>query len=184
MRNKISKLHTDSGDTLEEHQEITNELTRHFSKLLTKPNHERQEDICRVTQRIPSLVNNEHNRSLMQPISMQEVKAAVEQMVEGTSLGSNGFTIDFFLHCWNLLKDEVLELVEESRKNKWILPALNATHLVLIPKEIGASHPGKFHPISLCNVIYKIISKMVANRMKPLLPLLISPEQSGYVEGR
>ena len=55
-------------------------------------------------------------------------------MVDGTSPGPDGFTIDFFHHCWNLLKDEVLELVEESRKKKWILLALNSTHLALIPK--------------------------------------------------
>ena len=134
MRNKIRKIRTDSGDTLEEHQEITNELTWHFSQLLTELNHERQEAIHKVTQCIPSLVNNEHNHSLMKPITMQEVEAIVEQMVDGTSPGPDDFTIDLFHHCWNLLKDEVLELVEESRKKKWILPALNATHLALIPK--------------------------------------------------
>ena len=120
----------------------------------------------------------------MQPITIQEVEAAVEKMVDGTFPGPDGFTIDFFHHCWNLLKEEVMELVEEYRKKKWILPALNATHLALIPKEIGASHPGKFRPISLCNVSYKILSKVVANKLKPLLLLLISPEQSGYVEER
>ena len=83
-----------------------------------------------------------------------------------------------------MLKEEVLDLVEESRQKRWILLALNATHLALTPKEIGAPHPGKFHPISLCNVIYKIISKVVTNRPKILLPLLISLEQFGYVEGR
>ena len=83
-----------------------------------------------------------------------------------------------------MLKEEVLDLVEESRQKRWTMLALNTMHLALIPKEIGASHPGKFRPISLCNVIYKIISKVVVNRLKPLLPLLISSKQSGCVEGR
>ena len=97
-----------------------------------------------MIQHIPPLVNNEHNQSLMQPITMQEVEAAVGQMADGTFLVLDGFTIDFFHHCWNLLKEEVLDLVEESRQKKWILPALNTTHLTLIPKETGASHPAKF----------------------------------------
>ena len=86
-------------------------------------------------------------------------------------------------HCWDILKNEVIDIVEESQKKQWVLPVLNDTHLTLIPKEVGADHLGKFHPISLCKVTYKIISKVVANRLKPLLPLLISPEKYGYVEG-
>ena len=66
----------------------------------------------------------------------------------------------------------------------WLLPSLNATFIALIPKFDQASTPEKFRPIALCNVIYKIISKVIANRLKPLLPILISPEQKGYVEGR
>lgn len=65
----------------------------------------------------------------------------------------------------------------------WILPSLNATFITLVPKLYQAATPEKFRPIALCNVIYKIISKVIANRLKPLLPLLISPEQTGYVEG-
>jgi hypothetical protein len=82
------------------------------------------------------------------------------------------------------LKQDVLEIVEESRNRQWVLPALNATFLTLIPKEENVASPSKYQPISLCNVIYKIITKVIANRLKPLLPLLISPEQTGYVEGR
>lgn len=44
--------------------------------------------------------------------------------------------------------------------------------------------PDKYRPISLCNIIYKIVSKVIATRLKPLLPLIIFPEKSGYVEGR
>eukprot|EP00253_Pinus_taeda_P001588 PITA_01588 len=66
----------------------------------------------------------------------------------------------------------------------WVLPTLNSTFISLVPKEAASNKPEKYRPIALCNVIYKLISKVIANRLKPLLPLLISPEQTGYVEGR
>ena len=44
--------------------------------------------------------------------------------------------------------------------------------------------PDRFRPIALCNVVYKIISKVIENRLKPLLPTLVSEEKTGYVEGR
>ena len=74
--------------------------------------------------------------------------------------------------------------MEESRKKKGVLKAFNATFLSLIPKDSGADRPDKFKPIPLCNVIYKITSKVISNRMKPILPSLICPEQAGFAEGR
>ena len=58
------------------------------------------------------------------------------------------------------------------------------TFLTLISKEQGEDTPDKFHPISLCNVILKIITKVLENRLKPLLPNLISPKQTDFMEGR
>lgn len=75
-------------------------------------------------------------------------------------------------------------LVQESQRVSGVLHALNATFLTLIPKEEKVVDPNKFCPIVLCNVIYKIISKVIALRLKPLLPTLVASEQSGYVEGR
>jgi hypothetical protein len=65
-----------------------------------------------------------------------------------------------------------------------VLSAFNANFLTLIPKEENVASPSKYIPITLCNIVYKIIIKVIANWLKPLLPLLISPEQTGYVEGR
>lgn len=74
--------------------------------------------------------------------------------------------------------------MEESRSLRWMFPGLNATFIALIPKEAQPSAPDKYMPIALCNIIYKIVSKIIASRLKLLLPLVISPKQSGYVKGR
>ena len=65
-----------------------------------------------------------------------------------------------------------------------MLSTLNTTFLSLILKEWGVDSLGKFRPISLCNIILKIITKVMENRLKPLMLGLISLEQSGFVEGR
>ena len=105
-------------------------------------------------------------------------------MALGKAPGPDGFTSNFFHYFWDLVKEEVPEIVEETRNNKGVLKDLNATFLTLIPRELGANSLDKFQPIALRNVIYKIISKVIANHLKPLLPKLISPEQLGFVEGR
>ena len=83
-----------------------------------------------------------------------------------------------------MTKEEVWAIVEEPGRKCGVIKALNATFISLIPKGEGTDSWGKFRTISLCNVIYKIITKLIANRLNPLLPSLISPDQSGFVEGR
>eukprot|EP00253_Pinus_taeda_P011126 PITA_11126 len=107
----------------------------------------------------------------------------MSQLKKGKAPGLDGFTTTFFQTFWELIKLEVWQVVE-VRALHWLLPSLNSTFIALIPKEQESNTLEKFRPIALCNVIYKVISKVIANRLKPLLPLLISPEKSGYVKGR
>jgi len=108
----------------------------------------------------------------------------VYQLKAGKAPGPDGFTSNFLHNFWDLIKLEVWQVVEESRTLRWMYPGLNATFIALIPKAEESNTPDKYRPIALCNIIYKIISKVIATRLKPLLPLIISSEQSGYVEGR
>ena len=90
--------------------------------------------------------------------------------------------MNFFHAFWDWLKEEIWALVEDSRRTEKILRALKSTFLILIPKENGTEDLGKLRPIALCNVIYKIISKVMASCLHPLIPLIIFPEQAKFVE--
>lgn len=82
-----------------------------------------------------------------------------------------------------MIKQDVWEgVIEDSRKYLTVLPTLNSTFLTLIPKEDKVENPSKFRPIVLYNVIYKIISKVIANHLKSFISLLISQEQSIFVK--
>ena len=83
-----------------------------------------------------------------------------------------------------MVKHDVYGVVEDSKLSASILKAQNATMITLIPKENEARTPDRYKPIALCNVVYKIISKVIDNILKPLLPSLISQEHAGFIEGR
>jgi hypothetical protein len=78
----------------------------------------------------------------------------------------------------------VLSNIWDFFGNNWLLKEQNHTFIALIPKQLGASTVHQFRPIRLCNIIYKIISKILANKLKDLLHLFISPYQSAFVPSR
>eukprot|EP00253_Pinus_taeda_P009834 PITA_09834 len=137
-----------------------------------------------VLRKIPKLIAEEHNLLLLCPTDLQEVENVVRQLKAGKAPGSDGFTSNFFHNFWDLIKLELWQVVEELRTLCWMYPGLNATFIALIPKEEESNTLDKYRPITLYNIIYKIVSKIIATRLKLLLPLIILPEQSGYAEGR
>jgi hypothetical protein len=177
--NRITQLEDAQGNPIREHKLIAGELNSYYKELLMETNENREDAIQKITRHIPKLVTQEQNEALMRPITQDEVDKEVKDMPSGKSPGPDGFTTDFFHHCWDLIKEEVWQVVEESRTSGQVLSALNATFLTLILKEERVTHPKQYRSISLCNVIYKIITKVIAMRLKPILPFVISKEQTG-----
>jgi len=83
-----------------------------------------------------------------------------------------------------LYETSIVSTMEESRCNKKMQLAWNATFLALIPKVEKANEPHHFRPIALCNVTYKILATIMVKRLQPILPELIIKEQIGFVKGR
>ena len=97
--------------------------------------------------------------------------------------GPNGMNALFYQKFWHIVGDTIVNAVLDYLHGGHMLPEINFTHIVLIPKIKSPQKISDFRPISLCNVIYKIISKVLANRLKQILPYVISPTQSAFVPG-
>jgi len=184
MHNNITHIQNEQGIKVEKHEEIETELLNYFRQVHREPNNDRSQAIEKITQNIPKLISEEHNQMLLKPVNIQEVELAIRQLKVGKAPGPNGFTSNFSHIFWDLIKMEVWQVVEESRSLQWMFLGVNYTFIALVPKVDQPSTPNKYRPIALCNIIYKIVSKIIASRLKLLLPLIISLEQSGYVEGR
>ncbi|XP_062088488.1 uncharacterized protein LOC133795050 [Humulus lupulus] len=133
---------------------------------------------------IPYSVTTEQNMNLLRPVEGQEVKEALFQMHPDKSLGLDGMTPTFYKKCWNIVGYYVVKTVPEFFAQRVLPNNLNDMNLFFIPKKKNLVAMGDLQPIALCNVLYKVISKVLANRMKGLLSSVVSDYQSAFIQGR
>ena len=98
--------------------------------------------------------------------------------------GPDGFTLAYYYHCWRVVENNVLAVFEEFFQHCKFEKSLNATLIALIPKKNYASNIRDFRPISLVGSVYKILAKVLANRLRMVLDQLISETQNSFVGGR
>jgi hypothetical protein len=98
--------------------------------------------------------------------------------------GPDGLNIAFYKASWNWSKQDVHRLVSEFYTNASLPADLNQTFITLIPKKPNPVTPQDFRTIGLCNVIYKIVAKSLADKVQPHLPTYISQTQSAFISGR
>jgi hypothetical protein len=167
-----------------EQDALKTEATNYFKALYKAPVTVNISDQCKVTELFSQWVNEEEANALVSPVTLEELQGVLGQFKKEKSPGPDGWTSEFFIFFFDLLGEDLLAMVEESRIQGSIMGGLNSTFLTLIPKSNRPRNFDDFHPISLCNLCYKIISKVIANRLKPLFSRFISPEQLGFLKGR
>uniref|UniRef100_A0A453E7K8 Reverse transcriptase domain-containing protein n=1 Tax=Aegilops tauschii subsp. strangulata TaxID=200361 RepID=A0A453E7K8_AEGTS len=124
------------------------------------------------------------NDMLCAPFSEEEVSNALFQIGPIKAPGTDGLPARFFQRNRAVLKIEIIAAVLDLFKSGVMPEGVNDTTIVLIPKVPHPKELKDFRPVSLCNVLYKIVSKCLVNRLRPLLGELISENQSAFIPGR
>ncbi|XP_020258784.1 uncharacterized protein LOC109835211 [Asparagus officinalis] len=133
---------------------------------------------------VKRILTAESKQWLVQEVNYKEIRNALFQMNADKAPGPDGFNAYFYQQNWNMISGDVVLAVQSFFKSGTILKQINHTFLTLVPKSKEATSIQDYRPISCCNVIYKIITKILANRLKMVIGELISKNQHAFLQGR
>jgi hypothetical protein len=179
--NRIKQVVDEDGVTWKKPQDIGAAFVRYYTEMYTGGN---VQGVHECLEGMDARVTAEMNATLTRTFTMAEVDFALHQMHPLKSPGPDGFSACFYQNSWQTLQREVCRAVLDFLNFDVFIEDINATNIALIPKVSNPTRITEFRPISLCNVIYKLIAKVLANRLKKVLPAIISSTQSAFVPGR
>lgn len=130
------------------------------------------------------MVQAKDNQRIIAEPTMEEMREATLSIPSSNGPGPNGFGFSFYIACWSIIKEDMLEAVKDFFRGVELPRAFTSSHVVLILKVEKPSGFDKFRSITLCSVFYKICSKIIVSRLSHLLPKMISLEQGAFIPGR
>jgi hypothetical protein len=121
---------------------------------------------------------------LLANVTNDDIKKALFSIGNTKSSGPDGYSSLFFKHSWDVVGQDVCATVRDFFQSGQLLKQINHSIIALVPKSAHVSTASDFRPLSCCNVVYKIISKILADRMGRVLDGIISPMQNAFLGGR
>ncbi|KAJ8754033.1 hypothetical protein K2173_001931 [Erythroxylum novogranatense] len=179
-KNFITKLKNSSGEWIDWDFGLPNMILEYFQQLFTSS----RGDTAPILNAVEGKVTPLQNELLLAPYTVEEIKTAVFSMHPDKSLGPDGFNPGFFQTYWDLIGKDVVKACLRTLNDGDPLPSLNRTNLILIPKKQKSETIADLRSISLSNVIDRVICKTIANRLKQILPDIISETQSAFIPNR
>lgn len=180
QKKKIAGIVDLNGTWQEDQRVVTDNFVTYFQKLFSAGD---GLNMGPVLQLIQARVSDRSASQLSRPFSAVEVHHVLFQMHPTKAPGPDGKPALFFQKFWPVVGPIVTSAVLGVLNGVDEISYINHTFIVLIPKIKTPQLMSEFRPISLCNVVYKIIAKMLANRLKEVLPSVISDTQSAFIPG-
>ncbi|VFQ80677.1 unnamed protein product [Cuscuta campestris] len=184
-KQQITSLFNDQGQLIDKRDELEALAVTHFPTLLNSSEPcSSSEAYSQFLSTIPHLLDHNQNECLMSLPTEEEIKVTVWDMDPNSSPGPDGFNINFFKQCWDIIKGDLTSACQEVFLGIPLPKAASSSNICLLPKTYNAMKLNDFRPVCLSTVASKIASKCIANRLGKLLHLIISEEQGAYVPGR
>ncbi|GJU10520.1 RNA-directed DNA polymerase, eukaryota [Tanacetum coccineum] len=168
------------GDWVVDPFNVKEEFLNHFSNRFVDPNSPR----LVLESHFPTVLSSDQISDLESDVSYEEIKKAVWDCGINKSPGPDGFTFEFFRRYWKIIDVDVVAAVLQFFSLGILPPGCNSSFIALIPKMQEAKVVKDFRPISLIGSVYKIVAKILANRLSLVISSLISDVQSAFVANR
>jgi hypothetical protein len=203
-KNRITYLQNSDGSDSTTHDQLSATLIAYFQEIFSTqtpvtPNvhHETPNQLTAGIN--ATTIQNDHSDNTIQPeeddeqnaslctnsvSQMQELHSIIKNMRSNASPGLDGLNVAFYKSAWPWISKDVHNLVTNFYTLAFMQSEINQTFIALIPKRIQPKVPQDFRPISLCNMIYKIIAESLADRLKPHLPNFIGHSQAAFIKNK
>ncbi|XP_021717958.1 uncharacterized protein LOC110685744 [Chenopodium quinoa] len=181
QKRALMAIKGNDGEWIQDKERIKENIVGYFSHLFTEEGEPTRFD---VSQDVFPELPLEQWRLLTRPYTHAEIDAVIKDMAALKAPGPDGYQALFYQKNWDLVASSVYRSIIPVLEGKGMPANFNDTFIALIPKFEKPELASQFRPIGLCNVAYKMVTKVLVNRIKTILPTLISNTQLSFVPGR
>ncbi|KAB1207150.1 hypothetical protein CJ030_MR7G011471 [Morella rubra] len=179
--NSIEFLKTEEGTWISSREEVGSYITDYYSKMYQSFQPVVPHDLEGLVTLVVTTLENE---ALCAIPSANQIHSTLLSLGSFKAPGPDGMTAIFYKKFWHIVGRDVVLMVQHFFVSGFMSREINHCRVVLLPKEAAPSQISQYRPVSLCNVVSKLISKILANRTRMIIDKLISPLQAAFVPGK
>jgi hypothetical protein len=180
-RRKLNIVSLSHDDNVAHDDDEINNLATSFYRNLFGPS---QENNISLNYLNMQMLDDFDRNWLTRPFDMEEIREVVFSMKHNRAPGPDNIPAEFFQEFWHTIKTDLFNLFQDFYAGTLNIERLNYGLLILIPKVPNAADIKAFRPICLLNVCYKIITKVLTNRLASCINKVVSESQYGFIKGK